>query len=306
MDYQTFSPAWLDAALDLLAHEHIQAGPVLPQRTHFQAGLSELLAAGAIGAVAVDAGRLQGFLLAEIHRDEFYGISARVPLVGHAVCAPELYAGLYAEASGLWVRQGARKHQLQLAVHDLATIQAWFELSFGREQLYGVRPLEAGTAATDPQIRRARPADLDALEPLLSLILESYAQGPIWEPFVPAQRPALRQAYASLLEDPEAQLWLAVTEAGPVAFQMYLPSCPDLMVPEASWDLCTAATSPAGRRQGWQQRLLNAAAPRLYDLGARWLFCDWRSTSLSASATWPALGFKPLAWRLTRQLTSNS
>lgn len=308
LQIEPFTSARLAQAQELLAREQIQAGPLVPDRQIQAESLAQLAAEG-IGTVALAQGQLQGFLLAEIHQDPIYGISARVPLHGLALSQAEGRAAgilrqLYAQASDAWVAAGALKHQLLVAVHDRLVIETCFGLGFGREQVHGLLPLEdLPPAGPEPAIRRAGRDDLEAISPLLPLILEAYARGPIWEPFVAGQRERVIEAYGEILAalDPAREaIWIAEAGGKPVAFAYFAeseaPALPDC------WKLVTAATAPSARGQGWQRRLLGVAAAELLPRGVKWLSTDWRSTSLSADETWPALGYRPVALRLSRRL----
>src|SRR5205085_4646511 len=121
------------------------------------------------GVVALDAGRMIGYLIGVPRIDLTWGRSVWVPLAGHAVdhaCGSELYRDLYAALSPSWVAFGCFAHYALVPASDREALEAWFALSFGKEQTHGIRETARASALAAPvdlslTIRRASMADLE-------------------------------------------------------------------------------------------------------------------------------------------------
>jgi hypothetical protein len=111
--------------------------------------------AGVSGVVALRAGRLLGYMLGRPVIDETWGRSA---WVRPACCAlapdenAELVRTLYAALAAPWVDQGIFFHFAVLPMADPALIHAWFSLSFGIEQVYGLADLAQLDLAPPPPV----------------------------------------------------------------------------------------------------------------------------------------------------------
>ena len=111
-------------------------------------------------------GRMIGYLIGVPKIDESWGRSVWVELAGHAINHPsnaELYRDLYAALSPSWVALGCLAHYALIPSWDQAALEAWFNLSFGKEHVHAIRetaPASTFDAPIDPtlEIRRAGPA----------------------------------------------------------------------------------------------------------------------------------------------------
>ena len=301
----------------LLAARHRlqrRAEPLLPDRFErpdaFEAVLEDLEGGPySNGAVALRDGHVTGFMLGRRYLDEHFGRFVRVPLAGHVVedGHPHLYGRLYAALAGGWIDAGAFDHGVVVPASDLVAQEAWFSLGFGREQVHALldlTPFEATAPPAALEIRRAGPADLETLVPLIELISLHAAEPPAMVPSFPEFRAALREGYAEVLEDPDWTLWLAIAEERVVGLQLYAPciGLHDPLVPEDSVELKTAATLPAARGRGVGVALTAHGLTAASHDGFRRVVTDWRITNLLAARFWPARGFRPVAYRLSRRL----
>ena len=124
----------------------------------------------ASGMAALDGSRLLGFLIGDLVIDAVWGRSAWVRLAGCALAAgqnPELVRDLYAALAAAWVEAGCFTHFALMPATDPALLHAWHALSFGIEQVYGLRSLEALDLELPPlppnvEIRRATSDDREA------------------------------------------------------------------------------------------------------------------------------------------------
>src|SRR5690349_2943401 len=104
VDITAFTEEHLDGAADLLAarhRTHRTAEPLLSARYEDPAACRELLVAAygledASGSVAVDGGRVTGYLFGAPKSPATWGENVWVESAGHAVETPELARDLYA------------------------------------------------------------------------------------------------------------------------------------------------------------------------------------------------------------------
>ena len=98
---------------------------------------------GASGAVALRGGRVVGFLLGTRRNDQAWGANVWIEPGGHAVEEAEEIRDLYAAAAGRWVEEGRTRHYVVVPAMDAPLVDAWFRLSFGQQQVHGVRDVPA-------------------------------------------------------------------------------------------------------------------------------------------------------------------
>ena len=114
VELRSFADDHLEAAAELLADRHRRhraAEPLLPPA----AARDEIEAAwrldGAAGAVALEGGRIVGYLVGAPKDDGVWGPNEWVEVAGHAVEEPEVVRDLYAAVSALWVDEGRPARQ---------------------------------------------------------------------------------------------------------------------------------------------------------------------------------------------------
>ena len=74
------------------------------------------------------------------------------------------------------------------------------------------------------------------------------------------------------------------------------------IVPGHCIELSVAGSFPQFQGLGIVRALTRHGLVYAYEQGYRNCLTDWRSTDLLASRFWPALGFQPVAYRLTRRI----
>lgn len=323
-----FHVGLLPAAADLLARRHARdrlAMPLLPAR--FEDPKNALAAVREVwskphttGAAALRDGRLAAYLLGEARFDTLRGRHVWMHLAGHALAEdspPDLYAELYAVAGPVWLRLGAFDHYIMVPAGDGVVLEAWFTLTFGKEQVHAILPLN-GTLpepVTLPGvvIRRATEADRDSFVEEMSPILRQHLAGPpVWGAALPEGVWPMREGFAELLADATAHVWLAeaegVAETGRVlGYQAYFPASPaddnlTISISDRTVLLEVAATRPDARGHGIGHALTAAGLADAVAGGYRVCVADWRTTNIEANRFWPRLGFQQAVYRLTRKV----
>jgi len=320
IEFVPFQDDFLAEAANLLAARHRRdrvALPELPARFEDPSVARKAVEATwrrprTSGVAALSDGRLVGYLMGDVTVDAFRGRIAWIRGAGHALdptLDADLYRDLYAAAGPRWLAFGCFKHYALVPAADDAVLGAWYGLGFGQEQVYALRPL---TGQDDLQvlpmgvtIRRATSNDGPALSEMATIIARHQVGPPVWVPIAPEDLPELREGYAEVVDDPEATAWLALRQERIVSFQVYFatePADDDLLTPEACIELKVAGTREGERGSGigcalTQRGLANAQAQ-----GYVYCATDWVATNLLSSRFWPRQGFRPMVYRLMRQI----
>lgn len=320
-----FEDALIPAAGELLAGRHRrdhQALPALPERFS-----DPLLAAQAIstlwqrklvtGVAAVDAGRLLGYLIGEPLIQEVWGRSAWIRLPGIAF-HPELDASqvrllvrhLYARLADPWVEAGILFHFAQIPASRSEFFEALVSLSFGTEQVYGLADLQAMDLASQPlppgvSLRQITPDDRPILAEMSTIIWKHQVQAPVWGLHLPEIEAEYRQDYADLVDDPQAQIWLAFYQGQPAGMMGYFPAevAPDNLLTAPDYgELSVAGTYPQYRRLGIGSALTRQVLAHQRENGYPICLTDWRSTNLLSAPFWESFAFKPAMLRMVRRV----
>jgi ribosomal protein S18 acetylase RimI-like enzyme len=263
---------------------------------------------------ALNDGRLLGFMIGKMVLAQVWGRSAWVSLAGCALSpdqSRELVGRMYAVLGSEWEANGCFAHFAVVPAADAELVQAWFSLSFGIEQVYGLAKLDgvvevpAVHPPVDLSIRVAAPEDRQVLEDLSGIIWRHQTGAPVWGICLPEDQHELRQGYADLAADPDATVWLAFYKGRAAGFQCCFPADPSgkgLIVPEQCIELSVAGALPEFQGLGIGQALTRHGMAYAYEHGCRNCLTDWRSTNLLSSRFWPLLGFQPVAYRLARRI----
>ena len=317
-----FTEIHIAEAARLLAKRHQEdrhTEALLPERFTEAAVAQEAIAKTwkaqlACGVVALQDGDMVGYLLSAPKISDIWGRSYWIPLAGHAIdrqrVDAELYRDMYAALSERWIKAGCFHHYILLPASDTAALEAWFALSFGKEQAHGVREITALPAVTRKpeaalEIVRATPDDLEEVLEVGNIISEYQARSPVYGAFLPEARAERRADYEELLSDPDVVIWLGRQEGKVLGFQCYYTaqSGPDsLFVPENSIELALSATRAEARGQGIGQTLTAYGLQWAQEQGYTTSIADWRVTNLLSSRFWPRQGFRPVAYRLSRHI----
>jgi GNAT superfamily N-acetyltransferase len=270
---------------------------------------------GAEGVAAVRGGRLGAFLIGERVVEEIWSRSGWVRFGGCGYTpeeGPEIIRDLYAALAAGWVRAGCFYHFALMPVGDPALVDRWFSLSFGIEQVFGLRSLESvdPTPSPDPPgvtIRLAETSDRSALEALSDVIWRHQVRSPCWGVHLPEREARHRAEWGNLVDEGDVTLFLAFEGEEPIGVQGYYPmeaGASDPTVPEQCVHLAAAGTRERARGRGIGRALTSRVLAHARSAGYRTCHTDWRSTNLLASRVWPRVGFQPVVYRLVRRVDS--
>lgn len=312
-----FSDEHTDGAAALLAERHRRhrlSEPLLPARFEDPAAArGEIEAAwrrdGASGAIAVEEGRLAGYLIGAPRPESVWGANVWVELAGHAVREPELARDLYGAAAGPWVEAGGTRHYVIVPAFDASLVDAWFRVGFGAQHVHAIRELrdEPAPEPSVVQVGEAEERDVDDLLELAPLLSEHQALSPVFGGVREDDPDELR---AEILEDiaaPETACLVAELGDRVVGNFDIVPverssAHAGLARPEGAAFLGWAATRPDVRGTGAGLALAEASFRWAREQGYEAIVTDWRATNLLASRFWPRRGFRPTFLRLHRSI----
>jgi GNAT superfamily N-acetyltransferase len=205
----------------------------------------------------------------------------------------EVLRELYAAAARPWVADGHCAHYVEVPVPREDVLAVWFDLSFGKQQVYASRAIGPGHSA-DPRVRRGGPDDLEIAVALGNVIWEHQRDAPVWSGLPERPLDELRAQWVEALADPELAGYFVFEEAGAALGHLTL-----WRDDEETVEL-VAATRQDARGRGVVTALLETALAWACEQGCRTCVLDWRSTNLLASRVWPRRGFTPTRFRLHR------
>lgn len=321
MRFEPFHADMLNEASALLALRHQQqrlTQPELPARFEDPAAARLALDEAwqrprRAGVAAFDNGRLAGYLIGDIVLDTIWGRAGWVRLAGCALApgqSPELVKDLYQILGAQWVAYGCFHHIALTPVAAPGLVSAWFDLSFGIQQVHALAALDTLALPTSEpppavEIRQAGSADRTAVTGLYRVIREHLVAAPVWGIALPEDEEEIRAGWAGMVDDAQMTVWLAYEHEqalGIAAYERLDPEGVNLMAPEACTELAVAATVAAARGRGIGRALTSHGLTQAQQAGYSACLTDWRSTNLLAARFWPRWGFRPVAYRLVRQI----
>jgi len=234
--------------------------------------------------------------------------SALVPYGGHALPGgreSEVLRGLYARVAERLVADRRLVHYVEVPAGEAATAP-WSDLGFGRELVQGLMAVKA--RGRQPRgveglgIRRAGPGDLPQIGRMAAESSRRQRESAMFLPQPEGALAALRLHYADALADPRSAAWIAARRGEEIGMVLVVPATPDPVIPESCVALAEAYVEPSARGEGISRVLLATALAWAYDNGHRYMSARWHSASPLAAGHWPAVGFRPVAYRLCRTL----
>jgi ribosomal protein S18 acetylase RimI-like enzyme len=259
----------------------------------------------ASGAVALREGQVVGFLLGTRKNDRSWGANVWVEAAGYAVDEPELVRDLYAFSSQRWVDEGRTRHYALVPRLD-DHVGAWFRLSFGAQQAYGIKAVDL--RAWPPGTRHAEPRDLEALIELAPLVSDHHALAPVFAGIdQDDDEDELRTVLAAEIANDEVGELVYESDGHVVASYELAPveKAPmhrGLAQPDGAACITWAASLPDVRGSGAGLALTEAALAWAREQGYATIVTDWRETNLLSSRFWPARGFRRSFLRLYRSI----
>jgi GNAT superfamily N-acetyltransferase len=234
--------------------------------------------------------------------------SALVPFGGHALRSgreAEALLSLYTAVAARLVEQRRLVHYVDLPAGESAAM-VWFRLGFGLAQVRGlmpVRPRGRQPRGVDAlTIRRAGPGDLDRIGRMAAESARQQQRSAVFLPQPDPALTALRTHYSGTLTDPRSASWVAARRGEEIGMVLLTPAQPSPVLPEPCVELAEAYVAPSARGEGISRILLATALAWAYDNGYRHITAHWHAASPVAAGHWPAVGFKPVAYRLQRVL----
>lgn len=213
----------------------------------------------------------------------------------------EIYRRMYGRLAADLTKMGGFTHTIAVRSADGPTVESWFELGFGLDQVRAVRSLPRSAMATNGssvvQVRQARPDDLDEMVELAVEVTRFHAGSPMLRPalsdhdFVGAE---LIKGMAS------ARSAVVVADLGH-KLGGFLQINPDSHFIDTA-TIGIAGVAASTRHRGVGTAIVNFAM----DWAARtsYGFCavEWTSPNLTSDRFWRGLGFDPLQYKLTRRI----
>ncbi|MEU6346374.1 GNAT family N-acetyltransferase [Streptomyces sp. NPDC046977] len=237
--------------------------------------------------------------------------SALVGYGGHALRASrdglrdDVLRGLYATVAQRLVADRRYVHYVDLPADDEAAL-GWFRCGFGLERVRGlmaVRPKGRQPRGVDAlSVRRAGPGDLERIGRMAVEAARADRGAAVFRPQPEPALAALRTHYAGALADPRSGAWVALRRGEEIGMVVLIPAEPGPVVPEGCVELVEAYVTHVARGEGISRVLLATALAWAYDHGYRHITASWSAGSPVSAANWPAVGFRPVAYRLQRVL----
>jgi GNAT superfamily N-acetyltransferase len=234
--------------------------------------------------------------------------SALVPHGGHALPSgreSEVLRALYARVAERLVADRRLVHYVDVPAGEAATAP-WSDLGFGRESVHGLMAVKA--RGRQPRgveglaIRRAGTGDLPQVGRMAAESSRRLRGSATFRPQPEGALAALRLHYADALADSRCGAWIASRRGEEIGMVLVVPAMPDPVVPEWCVELVEAYVEPVARGEGISRVLLATALAWAYDNGHRYISARWHSASPLAAGHWPNVGFRPVAYRLSRTL----
>lgn len=325
-----FTADLLEDAASLLAARHRRDRewnpPLAPEYEEATATLpliQELFAAdGTHGAVALEDGRVTGYLLATPElgapTSTFAGFlhprSVDILQHGHATapgCEAAGFPRLYAAMAEQWVRQGLLGHYITTPSHAAAS-EPWWELGFGQYMTAGLRAIIPSAtperpAPKDLAFRRATAADEQMVQDASSALFRSFSEPPMFVPFPPETAAERNRLVSEHLADPGCTFWLALSGGRLLSLLLFVePTSPlwrqsPLEAPPRCIYLFFAHTAPAARSTGIGAALVDHALAWAQNAGYDSCLVHWMSSS-RAARFWRGRGFQPVSYWMRRIL----
>ena len=331
-EYLPFRSEMIPEAGRLLAQRHIcnrQVLPLLPARyedpqTACKAVENLWQSKFRNGYAAFRNGEMLAYLIGDFE-DQPWARSGYVYLPGYALASgasAAILQDLYALVGEDWVRRGIFSHNLYISAADHEVIQGLFEIGFGQERvdaLLDLRTLEL-PSLDEPEgmiIRRAGKGDEEYLGSVAYVMIDVLTSAPYWLPVTPESTVAWKERWGSRADDENWMVWMALekdTQSGPakaLGTAAFLLEHPNPLEQDAELQMLgsartvtlgTAVTRPEARGRGVANLLTWRGLEQARGMGFDVCLVNWIGSNLLASRYWPRFGFRPAAYRLSKQI----
>ncbi len=271
--------------------------------------LDEKLKKGIEGIVALRNKRVVGFIFGVIRNDYFYNRSIWVPYDGMAISTDEdtlLLNLLYKEASRLWVKNGYFSHYVMVPLGDERYFKGFLNLSFAIQQVHCVLRIseyEGFGADNSLAIRDLNKNDKNELRKMADIIMSYQNRSPIYVPAIPEMLRDIRNGYGEIIDDSDlAAFRVGEVNSDILSFQAFWDVKGTLMNPKNAVELKIAGTYQRYMGQGYGKELMNDSIDLLKGKNYEFIVADYRVSNLASSEFWRKCGFKPIAYRMVREI----
>ncbi len=238
--------------------------PALPRRYGEVRALIpflEKIVESAPGLVALEAGRLVGFLAAWELLTFRGRRTAFSPEWANAAILPwsrPIYEAMYARLAGMWVEKRCAVHLISLLANDQEGMEGWYWSGFGMIAADAVRDLTPFSCDDrNLEIRQADPQDIEQVLALDRALCRHLAGPPV---FILKNSQDRRACYEKRLQASERSLWLAIWRGEAVAYLEIGPASEDactIIRDERTASITAAFTLEKARGRGIAAALLN-------------------------------------------------
>jgi predicted N-acetyltransferase YhbS len=256
---------------------------------------------GTTGTVALRAGKVVGYVVAELGEHRYFDHYAWIGHAGHAAEDPEIARDLYAAAAAGWVEAGAKRHFV-LVPPLPGDLDPWYRLGFGHMHVEAIRESSGRPRNLPPgvTIRRGGRDDVDIALRIDSLIYEHQRLSPSFGLITLRPEEEARADWIETLEDPSAGYFVVERHGHPVGHSLLYAADPELGVPAGALYLASTATAPEERGAGIGVALTEHVLSWAEETGHPIVVTNWRMSNLLAERFWRARGFRPMFHRLHR------
>lgn len=251
---------------------------------------------------AVQDGQLLGYLTAPPPRPpgEAIGIKAAM----HATTGKHrrgVYRRLYAQLADDLTKIGGFTHTIAVNYSDRATVDSWFELGFGIDQVKGVQALDrSGAGASslpDIHVREARASDLDQMTEQAIEVTRFHANSPNFRPAL-SDHDFVRGNFSKAMDTDRSLV--VVADVGKRLRGFFQVNPDNHFLDTATIGI--AGVAPDDRHQGIGTAIVNFALDWASNSGYHFCAVDWGSANLTSDRFWRSRGFQPLQYKLTRRI----
>jgi len=251
---------------------------------------------------AMHDGQLVGYLAAPPPRPPGDGVGIKAAM--HATMPEQrrnIYRRLYGQLAGELTKIGGFTHTIAMNYSDQTTVDTWFELGFGIDQIRGVQslqpPTEPSPASSDIHVREAIAEDLDELTNLAIEVTRFHAQSPMLRPAL-SDHGFTRGNFVKAMESPQSLL--VVAELGHRLGGFFEVNADGHFLDTATIGI--AGVAPGERHQGVGTAIVNFTLDWASRAGYRYCAVEWTSPNLTSDRFWRSRGFEPLQYKLTRRI----
>lgn len=317
MTFSEFTFEDIEKAAEILAERHRCERKFFPQlKKEFEdsANTKKVLAdimenELAMGICAYEGAVLKGFILSVIKTE---GVLGRCAYVSYESCGVsqeqsyELYRSMYDKISRVWIENGALFHYAEIPAGSGKEVRAWLKLSFAFQQVYGVASLARKeiNAVKDISVRQADKEDGKALREIADVICSCQAGSPTYASCASERVRAIKYGYENLPLLPCSIVLVAYRDKRLVSMQYAdLKQEPlSMMLPENAVKISVSATAEDSRGMGIGTLITETMFNMAIDKGYQNVMTDWRIANPYSSTFWENKGFKPVAYRMYRQI----